>query len=436
MMNRIRTAAWCWAVCGCLWSVSGFGVLAVGDEPRGNPALKPVWSQWRGPTRDGQLSSPQWPDRLEQGAIEKVWSQRLGPSYSGPVVTAERVFTTETKDQTYEAAIAYDRDSGKLIWRAEWKGAMTVPFFAWANGSWIRSTPVCDGDALFVAGMRDVLVCLDAATGIERWRIDFVSEYKSPLPAFGFVSSPLLDGDHLYVQAGAGVVKLHKQTGKVAWRVLQDAGGMYGSAFSSPVLAELAGRRQLLVQTREKLAGLDPDTGDVLWSQKVAAFRGMNILTPVVFGDAVFTSTYQNKSWLFRVTREQNDYRVSEAWSNNAQGYMSTPVVIDGHAYLHLQNQRFTCIDLATGTRTWTSQTYGKYASLVAQGNRILALESNGRLLEIEANPRAFKLSGEAKLTTADTWAHLAIADDELVIREQEALSVFRWKRKAASRAP
>ncbi len=78
-------------------------------------------------------------------------------------------------------------------------------------------------------------------------------------------------------------------------------------------------------------------------------------------------------------------------------GYMSTPVVIDGHAYLHLQNQRFTCINLKTGERTWTSQAFGKYWSLVAQGDRMLALDQRGVLRLIKANPKKFDLLGEIK---------------------------------------
>ncbi len=55
---------------------------------------------------------------------------------------------------------------------------------------------------------------------------------------------------------------------------MSDAGGMNGSAFSSPVIAELAGKRQLLVQGREKLAGVDPETGKVLWDREVPIFAG------------------------------------------------------------------------------------------------------------------------------------------------------------------
>ena len=391
-----------------------------------------VWDQWRGPTRDGLVPGSNWPTSLSDQVLKQLWRVELDASYSGPIVSESTVFVTGTAGKKTEVVTALDRKSGKELWRVQWPGAMSVPFFAASNGSWIRATPAFDGDSLFVAGMRDVLVSLDARTGKENWRVDFVKEFKSPLPTFGFVSSPLLDGESLYVQAGASLVKLDKSTGKVIWRTLKDDGGMMGSAFSSPVIATLAGQRQLVVQTREKLAGVDPDTGTVLWEQEVPSFRGMNILTPVVLGDGVFTSSYQNKSWLFDVSKSGEGFQVKEAWSNKAQGYMSTPVVIDGHAYMHLQNQRFACINLATGERTWTSTPYGKYASLVAQKDRILALDQKGDLLLIKANPREFELLDERKVSDQDTWAHLAVCGDEVFVRELNALSVFRWRDRAA----
>lgn len=206
---------------------------------------------------------------------------------------------------------------------------------------------------------------------------------------------------------------------------------MSGSAFSSPILATLAGRRQLLVQTREKLVGVDPERGGILWEQQVPSFRGMNILTPVVFGDGVFTSSYQNKSWMFNIERAGNAFQIREAWSNNAQGYMSTPVVVDGHAYIHLQNQRFACIDLRNGTRTWTSKPFGKYSSMVAQNEHILALDQTGKLILLRANPRQFELLDERKISDQETWGHVAISGDEIFVRELNALSVYRWKKTA-----
>ena len=75
-----------------------------------------------------------------------------------------------------EIVRALDRKTGRELWRTEWPGSLSVPFFAKTNGDWIRSTPACDGESLYVAGIRDVLVCLDVATGAVRWRIDFPKE--------------------------------------------------------------------------------------------------------------------------------------------------------------------------------------------------------------------------------------------------------------------
>ena len=172
------------------------------------------WPQWRGPNRDGQVGGEKWPARLERSSLRELWRRALGPSYSGPIVTEALVFTTETRDKESEVVLALDRKTGEERWRAEWEGAMTVPFFAWSNGSWIRSTPAYDGECLYVAGMRDVLVCLHAETGREKWRVDFVDQLGTPLPAFGFVCSPLVDGSAVYVQAGASVVKLDKGSGR------------------------------------------------------------------------------------------------------------------------------------------------------------------------------------------------------------------------------
>jgi outer membrane protein assembly factor BamB len=108
---------------------------------------------------------------------------------------------------------------------------------------------------------------------------------------------------------------------------------------------------------------------------------------------------------------------------------MSTPVVIDGHAYLHLQNQRFACLDLRTGERTWTSRTFGKYSSMVAQKDLILALDQTGKLILLRANPREFELLDERKISDQETWGHVAVVGDEIFVRELNALSVFRWKR-------
>ena len=407
---------------------------AMENEPAKAPAS--TWPGWRGPTRDGIVTGSSWPESLEGEALRSVWSVPLGPSYSGPVVAADRVFVTETRKKIgVEIVIALDRRSGEKLWESGWKGAMSVPFFARSNGSWIRSTPAWDGTRLFVAGMRDVLTCLDGKTGEISWQADLMKRLGTPVPAFGFVCSPLLDAEHVYVQAGASFVKIDKNDGTVLWRALADGGGMYGSAFSSPVFSSIAGIPQLLVQTRTKLAGVNADDGKVIWSREVKAFRGMNILTPTVSGDRVFTSTYGGGSLVLELQKTDTAVATELAWKNAAQGYMSSPVFIDGHTYLHLRNKRITCFRMKDGKRTWTTtDRFGQYMSTVAQGDKILALDQRGILLLFRADPKTFTIVDQRQVSESPTWAHLAVCGDEVYVRALDRLTCYRW-RAVAGRA-
>lgn len=385
------------------------------------------WPQWRGPGRDSLITGNPWPGKLS--GITPLWRADLGEGYPGPIVSADRVFVAETKGAKEEVVRCLDRKTGKQLWENSWTGSLSVPFFARSNGSWIRATPAFDGDALYVAGIRDVIVCLDAATGKERWRADLMDRYKTPLPAFGFVSSPLIDGDALYVQAAASFLKLNKKTGDTIWRTLKDGGGMYGSTFSSPTIATLGGKRQILVQTRTTLAGVNAEDGSVLWSKDIPAMRGMNILTPTVYKDGVFTSAYGAKTYRFDVKKEGEKLGIEQAWDIKMEGYMSSPVVIGKHAYLHLRNQRFSCVDLETGKTLWTtSKAFGKYWSMVAQGDKILALDERGVLYLIQASSEQFILLDEKKISAQECWGHLAISGDELFIRELKGISAWKWK--------
>ena len=115
------------------------------------------------------------------------------------------------------------------------------------------------------------------------------------------------------MQTGGALVKLSLDDGSVIWKCLENEAGMMSSgAFSSPTIASIAGLRQLLVQTRNELCGVDLETGKVLWKEPIEAFRGMNILTPLVFGDRVFTSAHSGKAQLFEITRSAQDDLASQ----------------------------------------------------------------------------------------------------------------------------
>jgi outer membrane protein assembly factor BamB len=185
---------------------------------------------------------------------------------------------------------------------------------------------------------------------------------------------------------------------------------------------------QILVQAREELAGVDPEKGTVLWKTPIEAFRGMNIVTPTVSEGRVFTTSYGGGSFLFAVDPARTDKPVEQVWRNKIQGYMSTPIVMGSHAYVHLRNQRFACLDLATGKESWITKPFGRYWSLVAQGDRILALDETGDLRLIRASPTEYVPLGEAKVAAEESWAHLAVEGDELFIRDLKGLTSYRWR--------
>jgi outer membrane protein assembly factor BamB len=349
-------------------------------------------------------------------------------------VTPDRVFVVETADSETVAVRALDRATGAEVWKRVWAGTGSVPFFARSNGDWVRSTPAFDGSTLFVGDMSEVLVALDATNGKERWRVDFPARFGTEIPHFGFASSPLVEGDAVYVQAANSLVKLDKRTGATLWRALDGDGKMKSSgAFSSPVLAEIHGERQLVVLTRLALSGLSTETGKVLWSKEIPSFRGMHILTPVIVGNSIFTSPYKERSYLYTIRRTEQGFEVDESWTNPATGYMSTPVVIDGHAYMHLGNRRVDCIDLATGESRWrSSESFGKYWSMAYQDDKILALDADGSLYLVRADPDAFEVLDTRRISDQETWGHLAIVDDELFVRELEAIAAYRWSRGPA----
>lgn len=386
------------------------------------------WPEWRGPTRDGMIKKgAPWPKSIAKKKLKLSWRKEIAKGYPGPVVSESLVFTVETKSKN-EIVRAFDRKTGEQKWETQWPGSMSVPFFAWKNGSWVRSTPAYDGKNLYVGGMRDFLVCLDAESGKKKWEVDFMKRYKAPLPAFGFVCSPMIEGDHLYVQAGAGFIKLDKETGKSVWRALDDKGGMYGSAFSSPTMAKLGGIEQVVVLTRTDMTGVEPENGKVLWKRPIKAFRGMNILTPTIFGNSVFTSSYGGKSLLFDLAKDSDGFSINQKWENKQEGYMSGPIVIGDFCYIHLRKQRMTCLDMKSGETKWiSSESFGKYMSMVSNGKEILALDEDGTLYLIEPDSEKLFIKEKRTISKSPSWAHLAVAGNQLFVRELESIACYEW---------
>lgn len=381
------------------------------------------WAGWRGPNRDGQLIQGKLPGKLS-GKLDLLWEAAHSPSYSGPVVFDGLLYTTETVDKTYEKVTAYSLSDGRVVWTTQWEGSMAVPFFAASNGDWIRATPACSTNGLVVVGMRDVIVCLDPKTGETKWKVDCPRDLGTPLPMFGANCSPLIDGDSVYMQTGGSTVRLSMADGSVTWQTLQNGSSSSPGAFSSPIIASIDGVRQLLVQTRSELCGVDLETGSVWWRQPIEAFRGMNILTPLPIGNRVFTSAHSGKAQLFEISRTGGSWTVREVWNQKQQAYMSSPVLVNGRIYLHLKNERMTALDVERGEPVFTTRPFAKYMSMITDRSKILALTNDGKLMLLDGDSDQFEVLDEIDIAE-NSWAHVAVAADKVIIRDLATLKVY-----------
>jgi outer membrane protein assembly factor BamB len=185
----------------------------------GESVAQDIWPQWRGPTRDSKITSSAWPSDLNEKRLAEAWTVPQQPSYSGPIVGSDRIFVTGTKDKKFEVVRALDRSTGEQIWETQWEGSMKVPFFAAANGSWIRATPAFDGERLFVAGMRDVLACLDAKTGKTRWTTKPFGKYWSMVASGDKILALDQNGELRLIQASPEEFKLvdRRQVADDSW---------------------------------------------------------------------------------------------------------------------------------------------------------------------------------------------------------------------------
>ena len=250
------------------------------------------WPEWRGPGGQGHATVSGLPAHWSESR-NVAWKTLIpGRGWSSPVIDGDQIWMTtaiETPASAEDTARRLKANTGDqplmVLEKAEYRAVCVDR----------RSGRVVRDISLF--------------TEREPQWVHKLNSYASP--------TPVIEPGRLYAHFGAsGTVCLDTRAGKVLWTALKDGGGMNGSAFSSPVAARVAGKEQVLVQTRTKLAGIDKATGAELWTKEIPSFRGMNILTPTVRGDTIFTSAYGAKTYLFTVNKAADGtFSVKETWS-------------------------------------------------------------------------------------------------------------------------
>jgi outer membrane protein assembly factor BamB len=382
------------------------------------------WPQWRGPARTGvvtQFTAPAvWPKQLR-----RVWSTPVGASYSSPAVAAGAIFVF-TRQGDQEVVQAIDRTSGKARWSKSYAAAFEKNKYATGMGKGPFSTPTFHQDKLITFGVTGVLSCWNASTGALLWRKDFSKRVDTTNLFTGTATSPLIDAGVLYVHMGddrgGSLLALDLATGNQKWSWNGD-----GPSYSSPVLADVNGRRQLITLTTKHAVGLDPRNGELLWKIDFKDQWNENIVTPVVHGNRVIFSGVRRGTFALDISPSPKI-----AWENSDMPMYMTSPVLDGDALYGMSSKRkgaLFCIDVRTGKLSWsTTGREGTNMSLVSAGPFLFALNETGDLKIIRRNAAKYVEVASYKVSENPTWSQPVVLNDGVLIKDEVALTLYSLK--------
>jgi formylglycine-generating enzyme required for sulfatase activity/outer membrane protein assembly factor BamB len=382
------------------------------DEPR--PASGEDWPRWRGPRGDGTWNAPKLPEEWPDGGLPVVWRHDLGGGYGGIAVSGGRVCVLDRQrtPQDVERIHCFDAASGETLWSHSWP--VDYSGVSYDNGP--RSTPTMFQGRVYALGAVGHLWCFDGATGRVIWSRDLVKEHGARVPLWGLSASPVLDESLVIVHPGAepngSLMAFDRNTGEERWRSLPDPAG-----YATPIVIDHDGTRQLAAWTPNHIRGVNPATGESLWSVPFEVNYGTSIADPIFHEGLLLVCSYYEGSRAVRVPRGIGAAEVVWRDERNLRGLMSQPLYRDGHAFLIDKRHGLTCFEFATGKKLWdddnrlTPKGRNPQATLVWLGDddRAIALNSDGELILIRLSPRGCLEESRTKIIDG-TWAHPAYA--------------------------
>jgi outer membrane protein assembly factor BamB len=294
------------------------------------------------------------------------------------------------------------------------------------GGEGPRSTPTYDEGSIYALGGTGEFHCIEASTGAVRWRKNVLLENGAPNLYWAQSASPLIVGEQLILVPGGAnersIVAYHKRTGERIWSCRSEA-----AAYSSPMLANLAERRQLLVVVQDHVLGLDPSSGAVFWSFPwTIRQNNRNIAQPVVMGPNRFlvSAGYGTGCAAVEIDVTANGFSAREIWRNrNLKNKFSSSVFWQDHIY-GLDEDILVCLDARTGERRWKDGRYG-YGQLLLASGHLVILTGNGDLALVVANPEKHEELARFPAIPGKTWNHPAIGGGRLLVRNAAAMACY-----------
>ena len=309
---------------------------------------------------------------------------------------------------------------------------LRIAFGGYRNGmgDGPRGTPTVDGDRIYAEGGNGDMTCLDAATGRTIWYVNLSRDFGGRVPGWGYCESPLVVEERVIVTPGGKdgtLAALDKRTGKVIWRSGEVTEGAH---YSSPVLAEIGGVRQIVQFARESVFGVSIDDGKFLWRYTSAANGTANCCTPIVDQDHVLaSSSYGVGGGLAKIVAESGKFSAEEVYFEKKLACHHGGIVKIGNWIYSNAGGPLLCMEFLTGKIAWQSRSVGK-GSLVAADGMLYVLGENHEVGLVEATPEEYVERGRFKIASHGhpAWAHPVVAGGRLYLRDQGMLAAYDLK--------
>lgn len=386
------------------------------------------WTGWLGPKHDARVAGATLPEGWS-GKLKQVWKATVGTGYGTPIVVGDRVWQHARVDGR-EIVTCMDLATGKQLWQEGEEVAFKIGGGGELHGKGPKSSPVYANGRIFTKSITGLLTARDAETGKQLWQKDYRKQFKPNQPYWGVSVSPVVDGDQVITYVGndkkGSMIAFDVASGDVVWRYSEDA-----TSYSSPIVVEIQGVRQIVHWNREDLFGLESQTGKLLWKFHWP-YRGnnQNTATPTLYNDFLITGGEGRGMKCINPQLVGDRWIVSEHWQQKEVSLDTASSVLHEdfiYGISEYKRGQFFCLDPKNGKVKWlTKGREGDHASFLSVGNRLLVLTPKGRLKVLKSNPEEYEEERDLEVADGSTWAPPVFLSDGLLIKTENEL--IRWK--------
>ena len=398
-------------------------VAALSVNSPGVSDASPTWFQWGGPDRNFVVPAADLSLNWPEAGPPRLWSRPLGDGFSA-IVTDGAALYTLYRDGSADVVVALDAETGKTAWETRY----AAPFHEDCTeqlGPAPRAAPLLAGDHLITVSAGGLMNSFDRRSGARQWSRDLLDGSSAALRACGYASSPLAYKNTIITTAGGphrGVVSLDQATGQVVW-ASQD----FENGYSSPILIDLDGGREIVVFTFGEIAGLNPDTGALEWSRPHAADMGVNVATPIWGADHLLfvSSAYNGGSRVLKLSRAGDHVSVDEIWANKrVRIHFGNAVRLGDRLYASngdFGSAPFAAIDVETGDMAWRDRSVAR-STLIGAGNRLIILDEDGNLALATPGDGGLTLHAKAQILHERSWTVPTLSGTTLYVRDRHQI--------------